>query len=76
MFLVHSVASGYLNKLATSQKSLVNGAYIAIYYSGGVIGSYLPGIVYKNFGWAGFIGTLLIMVTIGFISASRLSDRV
>ncbi|GAB6182773.1 MFS transporter [Thermodesulfovibrio hydrogeniphilus] len=75
MFLVHSVASGYLNKLATTQKNLVNGAYIAIYYSGGVIGSYVPGIVYKNFGWAGFIVTLLLLIAIGFISAFRLSNR-
>lgn len=73
MFLVHSVASGYLNKLATTQKSLVNGAYIAIYYSGGVLGSYLPGIVYKHFGWESFIVSLLFMVFVAILSILRLS---
>lgn len=76
MFLVHSVASGYLNKLATTQKSLVNGAYIAIYYSGGVLGSYLPGIIYKYFGWGSFIMMLLFMVFIALISTWRLSKEV
>jgi len=75
MFLVHSVASGYLNKIATTQKSLINGAYIAFYYSGGVLGSYLPGIVYKNFGWISFIIGLFIFVFVGFFVISKLSDH-
>ncbi len=73
MFLVHSVASGYLNKLATTQKSLVNGAYIATYYSGGVLGSYLPGIVYKHFGWENFIITLLFMIFVALLSIFKIS---
>ncbi|GAB5046859.1 MFS transporter [Thermodesulfovibrio sp. TK110] len=75
MFLVHSVASGYLNKITTMQKSLVNGAYIAFYYSGGVVGSYLPGIVYKNFGWQSFIISLFILVVAGFFMVTKLSDH-
>lgn len=75
MFLVHSVASGYLNKLATTQKSLINGAYISIYYSGGVLGSYLPGIVYKYAGWEAFIANLLLMVSIGIYTLAKLSNR-
>lgn len=73
MFLVHSVASGYLNKLATTQKSLVNGAYIATYYSGGVLGSYLPGIVYKHFGWESFIITLLFVIFVAILSVLKIS---
>jgi len=75
MFLVHSVASGYLNKMATMQKNLVNGAYIAFYYSGGVLGSYLPGIVYKIFGWQIFIISLFLLVSAGFFIISKLSPR-
>ncbi|MGB9710086.1 MAG: MFS transporter [Thermodesulfovibrio sp.] len=75
MFLVHSVASGYLNRIVTTQKSLVNGAYIAFYYSGGVVGSYLPGIVYKNFGWQSFIIILLILLFGGFFVVTKLSDH-
>lgn len=75
MFLVHSVASGYLNKMATERKSLINGAYIAFYYSGGVLGSYLPGIVYKNFGWLSFIISLFILVVVSSFTISKLSDR-
>jgi YNFM family putative membrane transporter len=73
MFLVHAVASGYLNKMATSQKSLVNGTYIAMYYTGGVLGSYVPGVIYKNFGWEICIGSLLFLVLIAIFSILRLS---
>ncbi len=63
------------NKITTMQKSLVNGAYIAFYYSGGVVGSYLPGIVYKNFGWQSFIISLFILVVAGFFMVTKLSDH-
>lgn len=75
MFLVHSVASGYLNKIAKTRKSIVNGAYIAIYYSGGVLGSYLPGLIYKNFGWLAFIVTLQFLVLMAFLTISKLPKR-
>jgi len=75
MFLVHSVASGYLNKIATIPKSLVNGAYIAFYYSGGVLGSYIPGLIYKNFGWGTFIGLLFVFIITGLCIITKLSDH-
>lgn len=73
MFLVHSVASGYLNKIAETQKSLVNGAYISVYYSGGVLGSYVPGLIFKNFGWESFLLFLASLVIISFFSVYRLT---
>lgn len=73
MFLVHSVASGYLNKLATEHKSLVNGAYIAIYYSGGVLGSYVPGLIYKEMGWESFIISLFLMILTAIFSVRGLT---
>ncbi|HEX13096.1 MAG: MFS transporter [Desulfurella sp.] len=68
MFLIHSVASGFLNKLAKDKKGIVNGIYIASYYSGGVIGSYAPGFVYKQFGWYFFSALLIFILLIGLAS--------
>jgi len=39
---------------------VVNGIYLAFYYSGGVLGSYLPGFVYRCFGWSSFVSILLL----------------
>ncbi|MCB0165810.1 MAG: MFS transporter [Anaerolineae bacterium] len=69
MFLVHSVAVGLVNRLARENKGVVNGLYVAFYYSGGVLGSYLPGLIYERFGWSIFIWTLSAVCGIGLIIA-------
>src|SRR5690606_14021174 len=55
MFLIHATASGLLNRRAGSSKGIVNGLYVAFYYTGGAIGSFLPGYAYRYFGWNGFL---------------------
>ncbi len=74
MFLVHSVASGYLNSLGLKNKGMVNGLYVAFYYGGGMLGSSLPGPVYQHFGWPVFI-LMLVVLTIGGITAASGLDR-
>lgn len=74
MFMTHTVASGYLNKLADKNKGVTNGLYVAFYYSGGTLGSILPGIIYENYSWNVFLLSLglLMLSTIVF---GRLSLR-
>lgn len=55
MFMTHTVASGYLNKLADKNKGVTNGLYVAFYYSGGTLGSILPGLIYENYSWNAFL---------------------
>jgi len=76
MFLIHSVASGFLNKLAHEKKGIINGIYIASYYSGGVIGSYAPGFVYKQYGWHIFSAVLILFLLIGFGSILQFRKKV
>jgi len=65
MFLVHATASGLLNRRVGTGKGIVNGLYVAFYYGGGTIGSFLPGYVYRSFGWNGFLGLLLLVAGLG-----------
>lgn len=67
MFLVHSVLSGYLNHQATEYKGVVNGLYISFYYAGGTLGSFLPGYVYRFWGWGSYIVCLFILVAIALV---------
>ncbi|HRV94649.1 MAG TPA: MFS transporter [Anaerolineae bacterium] len=69
MFLVHSVAVGLVNRLARENKGMVNGLYVAFYYSGGVLGSYLPGLIYERFGWSVFIWTLFAVCGVSLVIA-------
>jgi YNFM family putative membrane transporter len=75
MFLVHATAAGWLNRLATRQKGIVNGLYISAYYTGGVLGSYLPGLVYERFSWAAFIVVLAVVAAGALLVAWSIPSR-
>ncbi len=72
MFLVHATASGYLNRFAGENKGMVNGLYVSFYYGGGAVGSWLPGLVYRNFGWGAFLLVLSIVIFGAFLAAARI----
>ncbi|KAA0256984.1 MFS transporter [Deferribacter autotrophicus] len=69
MFTIHSLVSGFLNKLADKHKGVVNGLYVSFYYLGGSIGSFLPILIYRHYGWYVFLITLgcLILLAKFFI---------
>lgn len=69
MFLVHATASGYLNRCASGNKGIVNGLYVSFYYAGGAVGSWLPGYVYRLWGWKTFVLTLLLVVAVALLLA-------
>ena len=71
-FLTHATATGYLNRYASQYKGVVNGLYVAFYYSGGAVGSYLPGYMYRGFGWGGFMAVLIVIVVIALLLAVHL----
>lgn len=63
MFTLHSVLSAFLNHLEAERKGLVNGLYVSAYYTGGAMGSYLPGFLYLELGWTAFVVFLLLLLT-------------
>ena len=76
MFLVHSTASGLVNQLAGKQyRGLTNGLYVAFYYAGGSIGSFAPGIIYRHFGWNGFLILLALVCGTGYICISKVRTQ-
>ena len=74
-FAGHSVASGWVGRLAKDAKGQAAALYLLAYYIGSsVIGSY-GGHVWAGHGWngvAGLVGTLLV---IGLLAAIRLRGR-
>ncbi len=67
MFMAHSLLSGLVNKLADTNKGLVNGVYISCYYMGGTIGSFLPGAIFEYYGWNIFLFVLLAVQILSLI---------
>ncbi|MCR5813919.1 MAG: MFS transporter [Desulfovibrio sp.] len=62
-FVVHSVAPGLINELALQCKDcnrgMVNGLFLSCYYMGGVLGSWLPGLLYARLGWLSCLASMI-----------------
>jgi YNFM family putative membrane transporter len=72
MFTVHNVAPGYLNRHTDRGKGVVNGLYVSFYYTGGTLGSFLPGLIYQHAGWEAYLACLAAMVGVAFWASSGL----
>ncbi|NLC27643.1 MAG: MFS transporter [Campylobacteraceae bacterium] len=74
MFIVHAIASGYVNAITTNHKAISNGLYISFYYAGGTLGTFIPGVIYELGGWHWFLHTLSLVAIVSaalFFSLSR-----
>ena len=67
MFLVHSIASATVNRNAGHRSGLASGIYVSSYYGGGVLGTYLPGLVYEWSGWGRMVLALVAFGCIGVV---------
>ncbi len=65
MFLIHATLSGYVNHIAKEHKGVVNGIYVSVYYLSGTLGSWLPVLLYRHYGWQVVIA---FSITILFLS--------
>ena len=70
-FFAQAVATGYVGRTATSARSAASGLYLASYFAGGLVGSFVLGQVFDRFGWAACIGG----VGAALLAAALLSAR-
>jgi YNFM family putative membrane transporter len=71
-FAGHSVASGWVGRLAKEAKGQAAALYLLAYYIGSsVVGSY-GGHVWANYGWNGVVGLVGALLVVGLIAAARL----
>jgi YNFM family putative membrane transporter len=71
MFMIHSTAAPLVNQLSQAPSSITNGAYVSFYYSGGALGSYLPGLIMQALGYTAFIVNLLFISLLGLILVTK-----
>ncbi|MGI9259953.1 MAG: MFS transporter [Gammaproteobacteria bacterium] len=63
-FLAHSLLAAYLNHHTRSSRGVVNGLYLSFYYSGGALGGWLPGFIYRAGGWSIYVIVLLMTLSL------------
>ncbi len=78
-FIVHSICPGMINSAAmrsgSCDRSMVNGLFLSCYYFGGVLGSYIPAVLYGGFGWTSCWGCLQLVQAAAFLVILRCSGR-
>ncbi|MCF6436046.1 MFS transporter [Pseudoalteromonas sp. MMG022] len=67
MFMIHASAAPLANKISDAPPTVTNGAYVSFYYSGGALGSFLPGLVLQNYGYHAFLFSLLLVCATGLL---------
>jgi predicted MFS family arabinose efflux permease len=50
-FFAQAVATGYVGRTATDARGAASGLYLAAYFTGGLVGSFVLGQVFDRLGW-------------------------
>lgn len=73
MFLIHATLSGYVNHIAKEHKGVVNGIYVSVYYLSGTLGSWLPVLLYRHYGWQAVILFSITILTLSIFFIRQLN---
>ena len=57
-FLAQAIATGHVGRIAKVGRASASGIYLACYYAGGLVGSFLLGQVYDGAGWSACVAVL------------------
>lgn len=68
----HSIASGWVGKLADYDKAQAASLYLFSYYAGSSIGGTISGTFYSRYGWIGVIAMIVVVVVISVTISIRL----
>lgn len=71
-FAGHSIASGWVGKVATHDIAQASSLYLFFYYAGSSIGGTVSGIFYSNFGWFGVVAMIGVLTVISIVVSIRL----
>jgi MFS transporter, YNFM family, putative membrane transport protein len=71
-FFAQATATGFVSKVATTDRGSASGLYLASYFFGGLIGSAVLGQVFDRYGWAACVTGVGIALAVAAVLASRL----
>ena len=58
-FLAQAIATGHVGRTAKRDKAAASGIYLASYYAGGLVGSFVLGQVFDRVGWTACVAVLV-----------------
>jgi YNFM family putative membrane transporter len=70
-FGAHSVASGWVGRLAHTDRAQASGLYLFAYYTGSSVGGWTGGLVYQHAGWSGTVAYLVALFAVALAPVLR-----
>lgn len=74
-FLAQAVATGYVGRSSGEGAARANALYLASYFTGGLAGSTVVGLVYEAWGWSTATATVAASLVIAFALAGALQTK-
>lgn len=71
-FGAHSVASGWVGAWANRQRAQASSLYLFAYHLGSSVAGFVGGLFFGAFGWAGEVGTVIVLLAAGLVAAVHL----
>jgi MFS family permease len=72
-FLAQAVATGFVGRAARSDRGAASGLYLASYFLGGLVGSFVLGQLFDRFGWAACVAGIGVALGMAALLAFRLT---
>ena len=77
MFTGYTATQLGVSDVARVDRGAATAVYFGIYYTGGALGAYLPGLAWQEWGWGGVVttGLVALMVAAGGIAGSGVRHK-
>lgn len=72
-FFAQAVTTGFVGRVATTDRASASGIYLASYFLGGLAGAAVLGQVFDRFGWVATLGGVAVALALAVLLATRIS---
>jgi MFS transporter, YNFM family, putative membrane transport protein len=72
MFTAQALGPSYVNEVAREAKGGASALYLASYYAGGTLGSWLPGLAWESRGWPGVVAVAITALLLAMVAVAML----
>ena len=73
-FLAQAVATGFIGRVAMTNRGAASGLYLAGYFSGGLVGSAVLGQIFDRFGWPACVFGVGLALAVAMVLAARIES--
>lgn len=74
-FFAQAIATGFVSRAATSDRGSASGIYLASYFSGGLVGSAVLGLLFERVGWTGCVAGIAAALVLAACLGAGLRRR-